>query len=73
MIGLFGKNKNKKKIEQAIAREVREKYKQKVSMFNCANECKGNLKYYLELEDGTVLTMIVNDRYLDNPDAFVFL
>lgn len=63
----------KKKIEQAIAREVRHKYGQKVADFNCENLCKGNAKYFLVLEDGTVVRTLVNTKHLDNHDAFVFL
>jgi len=63
----------RKKVEQAIAREVRTRYNQKVANYNCENECKGNVKYYLELEDGTVVRTIVNTKYLDNSEAFVFM
>lgn len=70
MISLFGK---KKKIEQAIAREVRKRYGQKISEFSCENVCKGNVKYFLILEDGTLLRTIVNTRFLDNRESFVFM
>lgn len=63
----------KKKIEQAIAREVRIRYNQKVSDFNCENECKGNVKYFIVLEDGTVVRTLVNTRFLDNRESFVFM
>ena len=62
----------KKKIEKAIAREIRRKYGMQVVDFDYNKSSGENVCYYLILEDGTLIHASVNPKQLNKHEAFTF-